>query len=216
MACRRLLLALTLALPLMAAGQALAAEAGNRLVAGGASGLSGGSALRAQSIGETRLPLLTSGAFSVGGIAEPSRSASALSLPWSGQGNLAVGGYIAYGMGDGRLTSSLTSDGGAMRANISAAYAGGLLGNASTAALSLGSVWAKPQGFSPNPLQAGPGLTDPAASQSGTDLNLSLSLTHQMTPSFSFGGIAQANKLGGEDKTTGSGFMLGAGMGLKF
>lgn len=213
MAWSRRILACVVALPLMATATAHAADMGNRLVAGGASTVKT-EALRAAPLGETRIPLLSNGGFSLGGIADAPASAASLSLPFSsGRGNLAVGGYVAYGMKEARLSSSLRSDGATTRADISAAYAGGMLGADSTAALSLGTAWAKPQGFSPNPAQTGSAWANPYST--GNDLNLSLSLMHQVTPAFSLGGVAQASRFGAADEPA-SGFMLGAGLGYKF
>ncbi|RAU20166.1 hypothetical protein CU669_19725 [Paramagnetospirillum kuznetsovii] len=202
-------------LPLMGAVSAQAADMGSRLVVGGASIGTANDPLRSSSFGETRLPLISGGGFSLGAVTEPSAATSVLTLPFaSGRGNLAVGGYMAYGLNETRLSSSLRSDGTATRANISAAYAGGLLGAGGTAALSLDSVWTKPQSFSLNRLQPSSALSDPY--DAGSDLNLSLSLMRQMTPSFSVGGVAQANRLSGSDQPTTSGFMLGAGLGYRF
>ena len=201
-----------LLVPLLAA-PVMAADMGNRLVAGGASGVAG-EPLRA-GMGDLRSPILTLGGFSLGAVADAVPSISALGLPFaSSRGALAVGGYVAYGMGDLRLSSSLRGDGASTRADVTAAYAGTVLGTGNVASLQLGAAVAKPQGFSLNPLQPGLVLSDPYRSSS--DLSLSLSLMHQVTPALSFGGTAGANHPNWSESASSPGFMLGAGMGYRF
>lgn len=201
-----------LLVPLLAA-PAMAADMGNRLVAGGASGASGES-VRAL-LPEVRNPVLSHGGFSLGTVIDSAPSVSTLGLPFSsGRGTLAVGGYVAYGMGDMRLSSSLRSDGSAARADISAAYAGSMLGAGNMASLRLGTAWIRPQEFSLNPSQPGLAYADPY--RGAGDLSLSLSLMRQVTPTLSVGGTAEANRPGGADGGSSPGFMLGAGMGYRF
>lgn len=208
----RRVFAIALMLPLLGAVESRAADMSNRLVAGGAS-LGKADFAYSSTFGEARTPLLSGGGFSLGSVT--TSPASFLSLPYaSGRGGLAVGGYVAYGMSETRVSSSLRSDGSATRADISAAYVGGMLGAGSSAAISLGSVWSKPQGFSPNMLQ--PGSAYAAPYQAGSDISLSLSLMRQMTPAFSVGGVAQASRFGSTETESSSGFMLGAGLGYRF
>jgi hypothetical protein len=213
----RIILGLSVVLPLVAAAPAMAVDVGGRLVAGGASGL------RIETptpiVTETRNPLLTSGGFSLGTVATPTASSATLALPFSSDhGNLAVGGYVAYGLNDTTLSSSLSRAGSATRADIAAAYAGSLLGVDGVAALKLGAAWAHPQGFSPNPMQPASAFADPY--RASADVNLSLSLTHQVTPSLSLGGVAEASRPNWLESSGGAGttpgFMLGAGMGYRF
>ncbi|CAA7615957.1 hypothetical protein [Magnetospirillum sp. SS-4] len=205
---------LLLPLLLLAAVPAVAADMGGRLVAGGAS--SGVAAAPSPALaGETRSPLLVGGGFSVGAVASPMATATTLALPFSsGTGNLAVGGYVAYGFAETSLSSSFRRSGSTSRADISAAYAGSLLGVDGVAALRLGAAWTGTQGFSPNPLQPGAALADPYPGDSG--FNLSFSLMHQVTPAFSLGGVAEASRPAWLDSGNSSGFMLGAGMGYRF
>lgn len=222
MLCRRTVLVCLTILPL-AAGSAMAADLGaGRLVTGGAAGASVDTALRGAP-GENRTPLLTAGGFSVGVLADPIPSPSMLPLPFTGGHgtNLAVGGYVTYGLSETRLSSSLRKDGsGGTMADISAAYAGGLLGQDSIAALRLGASWTPPQTFSVNPLQPGAAgaFNDPY--RGGSDINMSLSLMRRVTPSFTLSGVAEANRSTLGDGTLqtspSAGFLLGAGMGYRF
>ncbi len=213
------MLALLLVSPFLATAPALAADmGGNALVPGGAS------AARADNIrtgiGESRTQLFTAGGVSFGTLSDSAPSPSTLALPFaSGRGNLAVGGYVTYGLSDTRLSSSLRGDGATMAADISASYAGSLLGYDGIAALRLGTAWIRQaQGFSPNPLQPGTAFADPyRGGGSGIgDVNLSFSLMHQVTPSFNFSGVAEAVRPSGADPNAAPGFMLGAGMGYRF
>jgi hypothetical protein len=202
---------LTLALP------AIALENGNRLVPGGAPAVRSPDPFRS-TLAETRLPLHSSGGYSVGLVAEPPRPAGA--LPFSGgRGSLAVGGYVAYSLGsETSLSSSLRSDGALAAADISAAYSGGMIGSDATAAVSLGARWRNQLsgGFSPNPAQSlGLATMTPPASRT-SDLNLSISLRHQVTPTLSLGGVAEAFSPTGSETGAYPGVMFGAGMGYRF
>jgi len=196
---------------------ATALENGNRLVPGGAPAVRAPDPFRAN-LAETRLPLHSSGGYSVGLVTEPSRPAGA--LPFSGgRGSLAVGGYVAYSLGnETSLSSSLRSDGALSSADISAAYSGGLIGPDATASVSLGARWRNQLsgGFSPNPAQS-LGLTTltPPGSR-GSDLNLSVSLRHQLTSTLSLGGVAEAFSPTGGETGAYPGVMFGAGMGYRF
>jgi len=203
---------------LATASSAVALETGNRLVPGGAPSALSGESYRA-SLGESRLPLYSSGGYSVGVVAEPTSRASG-ALPFSGgRGPLAVGGYVAYSLGnEASLSSSLRSDGGLAAADISAAYRGGLIGSDATAAISLGARWRNQLsgGFSPNPAQSlGLSSINPTGSRA-SDLNLSISLRHQVTPTLSLGGVAEAYSPTGGETGAYPGVMFGAGMGYRF
>lgn len=127
-----------------------------------------------------------------------------------GADRMAMGGYAAYHLDSFSFGSSLRGDSTASAADMTAAYA---LGDA-TAALSLGYQWAgRPGTFSIRPVGAVGGL-DGATSLN--DLSVSLSFTHDVTPSFSLGGFAGAVRSEYEDRTTDHGFRLGAGLGYRF
>lgn len=198
-----------LLVPLLAA-PALATDMGNRLVAGGAS--KGASETSRINFGDVRNPILTHGGFSLGAVADAPPSLSILGLPFgAGRGSLAVGGYVAYGLGDLRLSSSLRSDGIASKADISAAT---LVGAGNIASVRLGATVVKPQEFSLNPLQPGLAYSDPY--QNSRDLNLSFSLMHQITPGLSVGGTAEASRPNWAESGSTPGFTVGAGMGYRF
>jgi len=199
-----------LALPLWAVGTADSAE-----LSPAARLVPGGGAARIESpafgLGETRIPLASSGKVSAGALSGSSSGLSgsplALGLPGS---PLAVGGYVAYGSANAQLSSSLRSDGISSGANVAASWAGGALGADSRASLSLGinhTDWGR---FSPNSqyqaMSGGP---------YGNDINMSLSLTHQVSPSFSVGGMAGANRASGAEPP-GTGLSVGAGLGYRF
>ena len=209
----RPLLVSLLLVPLLAA-PVRAVDVGNHLVVGGAAG---GDDSPRPGVGEAQSPMLTHGGFSLGTVVETTPPISTLGLPFASErGALAVGGDVAYGRGDMRLSSSLRSDGSAAKADISAAYSGILLGTGNIAALRLGAARTRPQEFSLNPQQPGMAYTDPYGSSG--DLNLSLSLMHQVTPTLSVGGTAGASRPSWAESSSGSspGFMLGAGMGYRF
>lgn len=209
MACPRLILSALLALPLWAAGTADSAELAPaaRLVPGGGATRTDSTAF---SPGETRLPLVSAGRLSAGAVSAPSAGPAASPLPFGQPGSpLAVGGYVAYGNGSAQLSSSLRSDGVTSGASLSASW-----GNDSRAAVSLGvnrTDWSR---ISPNSQHPSLTLADPYRGI-GNDLNMSLSLTHQVSPSFSVGGMAGANRANGTE-APGTGLMVGAGLGYRF
>lgn len=213
MTCARLILSTVLVLPLWAAGAADSAELSTtpRLVPGGG-------AVRADAPaftpGETRLPLVSAGKLSAGAVSAPSTGPGGSPLPFGIPGApLAVGGYVAYGGSTAQLSSSLRSDGNTSGAQVSASW-----GNDSKAAVSLGvnrSDWGR---ISPNSQHPTLSLADPyrgVPNGGGSDVNMSLSLTHQVSPSFSVGGVAGANRASGTD-TPGTGLSVGAGLGYRF
>lgn len=209
----RLLLSAVLALPLWAAGAADSAELSTtpRLVPGGGTVRADAPAFTP---GETRLPLVSSGKLSAGAVSAPSTGMNGSPLPFGLPGApLAVGGYVAYGNGSAQLSSSLRSDGITSGAHVSASW-----GNDSKAAVSLGvnrSEWSR---ISPNSQHPTLSLADPyrgGANGGGSDVNMSLSLTHQVSPSFSVGGVAGANRASGTDNP-GTDLSVGAGLGYRF
>jgi len=199
---------------LVVALPAMALESGGRLVPGGAPATQGATEPFEAGLGRTFLPAQTIGGYAVGVVAEPWHGVTA--LPFShGHGPLAVGGYVSYGLNtETLLSSSLRSDGSRTSADLTAAYHWGA---DSTAAVSLGARWDRPPtGFSLNPAQPQSLTLAPsdAFGSRHSDVNVGVSLTHQMTPSLSFGGVAQASQA--TDGGDGPGVMFGAGMGLRF
>lgn len=206
-----------LALPLWAAGAADSAE-----LSPAARLVPGGGAARAEApafgLGETRLPLASSGKLSVGTVSGPSAGLSGHPLAFGLPGSpLAVGGYIAYGGANAQLSSSLRSDGASRGANLSASWGGGVLGADSRASLSLGINRTEWGSISPNSQHPALTLADPyrGGPNGGNEINMSLSLIHQVSPSFSVGGMAGANRTSGAEQP-GTGLTLGAGLGYRF
>jgi hypothetical protein len=151
---------------------------------------------------ERRAELLGSGPLSLGTVSAP-----------RADGHLAVGGYLAYVLGDARLSSSLTGDGLGNSADLSAAYSGALLGTPGVTALKLGYDWGGPATFSLNTSQPSYDLLDPARSS----LSLSLSWSHDVTPGLSLGGFATARRAQPiPDQAGQSDIHVGAGVGVKF
>lgn len=149
---------------------------------------------------DVKAPLVSAGGLTLGALAD--------STPVSEDASrLAGGGYVAYAIDKISLTSSARGDATASGLDLGASYAG----TAGTAAVKLGYEWAgRPSSFSPNPMQMAP-VIEPAS-----DLSLTLSFTHDITPSLQMGGFAAATRSEYEDRTTQQGFKLGAGMGLRF
>ncbi|WP_096703978.1 hypothetical protein [Magnetospirillum sp. 15-1] len=205
-----------LALPLWAAGPADSAE-----LSPAARLVPGGGAARAEApafgLGESRLPLMSSGKLSAGAVSGPSAGLSGSPLAFGLPGSpLAVGGYVAYGGANVQLSSSLRSDGASSGANLAASWAGGALGTDSRASLSLGVNRTDWGYISPNSQHPALTLADPyRTGPNGNEINMSLSLIHQVSPSFSVGGMAGANRASGTDQP-GTGLTLGAGLGYRF
>lgn len=205
----RLALFAVLALPLWAAGPADSAELSPaaRLVPGGATW--GEAPLAAP--GETRLPLASSGKLSAGALSAPAPARPGSPVPPGLSGSpLAVGGYVAYGGANTQLSSSLRSSGQISAADIAASWRGGLLGADSLASFSLGVSRTDWSQVSPNSQYPAFIQADPF--RAANDYNMSFSLTHQVSPSFSVGGVAAATRNG----ETGAGLTLGAGLGYRF
>jgi hypothetical protein len=176
---------------------AWAGEARPRLVVGGMN-LNGGAL-------QTEL-YSTKGGFSAGAVSDSSGNS----------GRMALGGYASYAFPDVTVKSSLRGDGDTTIADFSAAYAG--FGPDSVAAFRLGYELGRAQAFSVNPAQAGlsafSGAYDP--SRSVGDLSLTLSFTHDVTPSLSLGGFAAAGRQEGEHTAPENSLRFGAGVGYKF
>lgn len=205
----RPLLMLALTLLLLAAGAANSAElvSGAQLVPGGGNRPEPFAGLW----GESRRPLVSSGAMSAGTVsgAAPMMSPQGLSFGAPGA-PLAAGGYVALGGPNSQLSSSLRSSGASSGANLSASLGGGLLGDGTQASLSLGISRTDWNRISPNSQYSGLAPADPHA-----DVNMSLSVTRQVSPSLSLGGVAGANRTSGNEGG-GNSLMLGAGLGYRF
>lgn len=156
---------------------------------------------------ELRTELFANGAFSAGAASDASSA---------DHGRMALGGYAAYAFRDLNLSSSFKGDTFMSAADFSASYLGGIMGVDGVAAMKLGYQWGK-QAFSVNPAQAGrsafTGGYDP--SRPVGDLSLTLSFTHDVTPSLSLGGFAAATRKDDEQQTESS-LRFGAGVGYKF
>lgn len=182
---------------LLAAQSGWAEEARPRLVVGGMN--------LAQPETRTELYAAKNG-FSAGAASE---------LATSERGRMALGGYTAYAFQDFKLSTSLKGAGDNSVADFSAAYSGFA---GSTAAFRLGYEWGNTQAFSVNPAQAGlsafTGGYD--ANRSVGDLSMTLSFTHDVTPSLSFGGFAAATRSKEDERTPENSLRFGAGLGYKF
>lgn len=186
---------------ILVAAPAVAGEAARpRLVAGGMD----------LSQPDLRTELFAKGAFSAGAVSDTTPAEQ-------GRERMALGGYAAYAFRDVNLSSSFKGDSFASIADFSASYLGGIMGVDGVAAAKLGYQWGKQQAFSVNPAQAGlsafSGGYDP--SRPVGDLSLTLSFTHDVTPSLSLGGFAAATRKDAESETP-SGLRFGAGVGYKF
>lgn len=187
-------------LGLVAAAPAVAGDAPPRLVTGSGVPHADGSRFGGA---DAKAELFANGGLRLGALLD--------STPAEGDGadRAAFGGYATYLLDSFSLGSSLRGDATASAADVTASYA---LGDG-TAELSLGYQWAgRPTAFSVSPFQAAGGLGGGALN----DLTLSLSFTHDVTPSFSLGGFAGAVRSEYEDRTTEHGFRLGAGLGYRF
>lgn len=146
------------------------------------------------------------GGFSAGAASEPATAE---------RGRMALGGYAAYAFQDVKLSTSLKGAGESSVADFSAAYTGFA---DSTAALRLGYEWGNTQAFSVNPAQAGLSAFTGAydANRSVGDLSMTLSFTHDVTPSLSLGGFAAATRSKEDERNTENSLRFGAGLGYKF
>ena len=160
--------------------------------------------------GENKVEVYSIGGFSLGSVSAPVPPPSVGSAVIDG---MAVGGYAAYSSDWGRLSSSLKSGGGTGIADFTASQQVSPLGMKGLAALSLGYQWTQAGGFSLNPAQMG---VSSGALGEANDLSLSLSFTHDLTPSFSLGGFAAASRGEDADSQPNAGLHFGAGLELKF
>lgn len=181
----------------LAAHPVWAGEARPRLVVGGMN--------LAQSELRTELYTAKNG-FSAGAASEAATAE---------RGRMALGGYTAYAFQDFKLSTSLKGAGDLSVSDFSAAYTGF---PDSTAALRLGYEWGNTQAFSVNPAQAGlsafAGGYD--AHRTVGDLSMTLSFTHDVTPSLSFGGFAAAARSKDDERSFENSLRFGAGLGYKF
>lgn len=127
---------------------------------------------------------------------------------------MALGGYASSMVSSVRLFSALTQSTNSTAADVSASMDMSRIGLPGTATLGIGYEWQKGSPvFSLNPAQAGLTGYD-AYTASGNDLSLSLSFSHDITPSLSLGGFAIATH--GDGDLPQSGLHLGAGFGYRF
>lgn len=186
---------------ILAAAPAVAGEAGRpRLVAGGMD----------MSQPEQRTELFATGGFAAGAVSDTTPTEH-------GRERMALGGYAAYAFRDLNLSTSFKGDSFASAADFSASYLGGIMGVDGIASVKLGYEWGKQQAFSVNPAQAGLSAFSNTydAGQSVGDLSLTLSFTHDVTPSLSLGGFAAATRKD-DERAPESGLRFGAGVGYKF
>jgi hypothetical protein len=213
----RLFLAVMAVMGAALTAPAAAVESRPRLVVGSIDGPAAAQTVH-PFIGQSHTELYRTGSLSLGTLLDQSGPVSSLALPFDGsRDRLAVGGFAAFGRGDTRVGTSLRGDGTTLGADVFATYSGQVLGVDGVTALRLGADWAQPSGlFSPNTVQAGFNLGEPA--HAGSDVSLSLSWTRPVTPALSLGGVATATQPVTADTATpsGTGFMLGAGLGYKF
>lgn len=182
---------------LLAAHSAWAGEARPRLVVGGMN----------LSQPELRTELFAAkNGFSAGAVSDTSAPE---------RGRMALGGYTAYAFKDFQLATALKG-GDTSSAEFSAAYTG--FGADSTAAFRFGYEWGNVQSFSVNPAQVGLSAFTSGydANRSVGDLSMTLSFTHDVTPSLSFGGFAAASRKDDERTAPENSLRFGAGLGYKF
>ena len=176
--------------------------------------------------GDKRVEVLSLRGLSLGTVS-PVAAATSLTppgtvLPHTSMGagsftdKLALGGYVAYNIDSYGISSAVRNHDGASAADVSASYAGTVLGLQGTTALTVGYDWLRPSNFSVNARTAGIDSLD----YSHSGVSLSLSWNHSITPSLYLGGYASALKTSpqADDLTQppANAFRLGAGMGLKF
>lgn len=192
-------LAIVVACVLVAAPAVAGDAARPRLVAGGMD----------LSQPELRTELFSKGAFSAGAASENTST---------DHGRMALGGYVAYAFSDLNLSSSFKGDSVMSSADFSASYLGGVMGVDGVAAVKLGYQWGKQQAFSVNPAQAGMSAfsTGYDPTRPVGDLSLTLSFTHDVTPSLSLGGFAAATRKDDEQQQAEPSLRFGAGVGYKF
>jgi hypothetical protein len=198
-----LIRAALLALCGLAAAPAFAGEAPRpRLVVGGID----------LSQPEIRNEMFEAGAFSAGTV-------SGTASERGGERAMVMGGYAAYAFRDLQFSSSLKGNSSVSSADFGASYDGTVMGVEGIAAFRLGYEWgAMPLAFSVNPAQSGLSAFGPGydPTRPTSDLSLTFSFTHEVTPALSLGGFATAGRQGEEGQQPESSLRFGAGVGLKF
>ena len=129
---------------------------------------------------------------------------------------LAMGGYMAFTQDSYNLTSILRDRQGTQGADLSASYAGSLLGHSGVAAFTLGYDWQRANAFSPSTRTIGLDSLDGLHS----GMSMSLSWNQSITPSLHVGGFAGTIRtqptLDEPGMSPMNAFRLGAGLGLSF
>lgn len=124
-----------------------------------------------------------------------------------------MGGYLAYSLSDYSLDAKWRDDGvGGSAGGVGASY-GASLGGATAYAVRVGAGWGEAGSFSPNAVAHG-------ESGINSEVNVSVSLTHAITPNMYLNGMAGAARpLGSQDPSIDAGsrdYRIGAGLGLRF
>ena len=124
-----------------------------------------------------------------------------------------VGGYMAYSLSDYSLDAKWREDGqGGSVGGIGASY-GASLGADTAYSVRVGAGWGEGTTFSPNTIS-------PGESGMSNEVNLSVSLTHAITPNMYLNGVAGAARVvGGQDPSLDAvsrDYRIGAGVGLRF
>ncbi len=196
---------------------ALAGDGGNvpsRLVVGGLDFAHGDKQVEVFATPSLSLGTLSPISPSVAGFSPPPIPSSVGGTMFD---KLEMGGYVAYSHETYGLTSALRNRTTTTGTNLSANYAGPLLGLPGTTALTLGYDWRHTSPlFSPNPLSSGVDSFDTG----NTGVSLSLSWNHAITPSLYLGGFAAAQHITPQPDDLlpqpSNAFKLGAGVGVKF
>lgn len=151
-----------------------------------------------------RLDLGLSRAFAFGPLVQPVRTPSVL-----GDGHLALGAFIEYPLDAWRLGGSISDSALSQRAELSAGYDDG----ATALRIRLGTEWGSggESYFSPNPALAGYGYQAP-----DREYDLSLTLSHRITPSVVVNGLAAASRSDEPEAAGDDTFLFGASIGLRF
>ncbi len=123
-----------------------------------------------------------------------------------------MGGYLAYSLSDYSLDAKWREDGaGGTAGGIGASY-GASLGAGTAYAVRVGAGWGEAGSFSPNAVAQADAISN--------EVNVSVSLTHAITPNMYFNGMAGAARpLGSQDPSVDVGsrdYRIGAGLGLRF
>lgn len=129
----------------------------------------------------------------------------------AGPSGFSLGGYLSYKLSDYGLEATWRDDGyGGSAGGVGATY-GSRLGFGTAYAVRIGAGFGESGLFSPNLATPGDG---------GNEVNLSVTLTHAITPNMSVNGMAGAARYyGNQDYGTDVGsrdYRIGAGFGLRF